>query len=312
MLASPQELQEILESWELEPTCEPLRSSWHNIFRVRREGRCLYLRITPSLRNPDEVLAELEWMQQLERDGLPVVKVHRHSSGDLMQRRQLASGLVSVCCFEEAPGRLTQKHLDFRAPVIKNWATLLFQLHEQARAYLPAHPTARRPLWHQDSVLQVAVGEARLSEEPEAPVFLRLIDRFRGAEAGSELTLTHADLHFGNLTINESNDALYAFDFDDACYHFPEHDVAVALVSIRKAAWEHPGLFDARPLETLFIETYAGTVSDLDLWCAYRIGLSFFWALGSVRADAFDDERTAWLQKSTPWWKAEFRTLTAL
>ncbi len=308
-LATPAEFGDILASWALDADFEALRSSWHRVFRARRNGELVYLRLTPLPRRPDEVRAELEWMESLRAQGLPVVGVCRNRSGENFELRRLRAGEVGVSCFEAAPGRLTEKGRDYREPVVENWARLLAGLHEHARSFAPRHPTARRRPWFEDSVLKIALEAARDSTEPEAAPFRKLVDRFRELGRTRPVLLSHADLHLGNLSVTP-DDALHVFDFDDACYHFPEHDVAVALVSIRKAAWELPGRVDAPALEAALLRHYGRPLADLDLWCAYRIGLSYFWALGSARAGAFDEERLAWLRKSTPWWKAQFGSLT--
>lgn len=306
-LISPDEITNVLESWDLEPHYESIRSSWHNVLRVHKGAENFYLRITPNIRHPNEILAELEWMQDLNSQGIPVVKVIEDRSGEILQSRNLKSGLVSICCFQEAFGRPTQKDMDFREPVIENWAKLLLKLHSHAKSYTAKSTQARRSTWDKDAILQIALREAESSTESEAAAFIKIIKHFQSLGQGSSLILTHGDLHFGNMTLNEKTDDLCAFDFDDACYHFPEHDVAVALVSIRKAAWEQQGSFNAQKLETLFLQTYANPTLDLDLWYAYRIGCSYFWALGSARLGAFDEDRLQWLKRSTPWWKAQLK-----
>lgn len=308
MLGLPHEIDAILRAWKLDPSYEALRSSWHNVLKTSDRGEAFYLRITPSLRDPAEIRAEIDWMVDLLKHRIPVVRVRTLPSGEMQQNCHLQAGPVTVACFAEALGRLTQKRLDFRAPVIKNWAKLLGQLHDHARIYISPHPEARRPRWDEDAVLKIALDEARQSGEPEAQPFLELIRHFQKVATPEKIILTHADLHFGNLSITP-DDSLTAFDFDDACYHFPEHDVAVALISIRKAAWENLGLFKPELLEKLFLETYARPTADLNLWSAYRIGVSYFWALGSARQGAFDEERLAWLKNSTPWWKTQFKEL---
>jgi Ser/Thr protein kinase RdoA (MazF antagonist) len=309
MIAKPDEVQRILDSWELGPAYEAIRSSWHDVFKTWKQGNCFYLRISPALRPSLEIAAELEWVQSLGRAGLPVAQALPHPSGELLQICELESGPVTVACFAEAPGRLTEKALDFRAPVMKNWALLLTKLHTHARTFKPVHPTARRPTWDKDPVVKLAVQEAEVSGEAEAPLFLGMVEHFRKAAFTQPLILCHADLHFGNMTIVEEANTLSAFDFDDSCYHFPEHDLAVALVSIRKAAWEEPGRFDAAQLEAVFLENYSGDTAKLEPWCAYRIALTYFWALASARQGVLDEDRLEWLRKSTPWWKAQLREM---
>ncbi len=118
----------------------------------------------------------------------------------------------------------------------------------------------------------------------------------------SNFGLTHADLQAANLHVLTSGNAtdaadgvaeVAAFDFDDACYHFYAHDVAVAVTQLRKTALEGsiPGdsSSSSESLEQEFIESYASRRSlsqdelrQLHDWLPrlvrYRASLIICWA----------------------------------
>jgi len=234
MLVAASELSEILASWELEPDVTFLRSSYHEIYRVRRQKKNGYLRITPNIRSLDEVRSELEWIDDLRAHDMPVVTALPNRLGSKMEHRELLAGPMTAVLFEEAPGRLASKQRDFNIPVIESWAKLMKDLHQHAKNFRPTG--ARRSSWESDSVTKIAIQQAKISTEAEAKFFLNCIARHAGPQNNTaDLILTHCDLHLGNLSITEDQQ-VWAFDFDDSCYHFRSHDVAVALVSIHKAA----------------------------------------------------------------------------
>lgn len=134
----------------------------------------------------------------------------------------------------------------------------------------------------------------------------------------SSFGLTHADLHLGNLSILREGPqtSVVAFDFDDACEHFFLHDLAVAVASIRKAAWESPGAFDEQGIERGFLAAYTEAAAgfswqpeDLERFVAYRIALSACWASRSRALGELDEDLTGWFRRSLPWWLSQLARL---
>jgi Ser/Thr protein kinase RdoA (MazF antagonist) len=151
-----------------------------------------------------------------------------------------------------------------------------------------------------------AATEARSRPAQDA---LRALVEWMGKLPGDRegFGLTHADLHLGNLAVDGT--VVTAFDFDDSCLHWFVHDVAVAVTSIRKAAWECPGEVDAAAVEARFLDGYFGRGVLAPIWrarteafVAYRIALSACWASGSFQAGELEGEMLAWYERSLPWW----------
>lgn len=293
--------------WELEAPVL-VRASSNHVYRCFRRGAVVYLRITAQdHRSADEVLAETAWMNSLVEAGLPVVRPLTSGAGRLVEPLLWQGrSAVAICC-EAAPGRQADKRRDYTAAVVDSWARLLADLHRHARAYLPDGPQ-RRPSWDQDRVLQTALA-ADDAETAFAQRRLReLMSWMRGlATDRDSFGLTHADLHLRNLSVHGAGVA--TFDFDDACYHWFAHDLAVGLTSIRKAAWEHPDAVDAPALCERFLDghTRHGLVvgvrlSDVEAFVAYRIALSACWASRSFQIGALDADMVAWYRRSLPWW----------
>jgi Ser/Thr protein kinase RdoA (MazF antagonist) len=276
-----------------------VRRSINEIWRAHRSGREVYLRITPAHhRGVGDVAAELSWMEALAAAELRVVRPLRSEGGELL----VGSGPVAAC-FTAAPGRAARKPDDYRAPVLISWAGLMADLHRHARL-----APAQRPLWHEDRVYRVARAAHDEATKPAQVLLGELASWLDGLPTSSDgFGLTHADLHLGNLAVDEAG-AVTAFDFDDSCQHWFVHDVAVAVTSIRKAAWEYPGHFDAGVAEAQFLAAYAAAggvtawLPRLEAFVAYRIALSACWASASLALGELDEELTAWFARSLPWW----------
>jgi amicoumacin kinase len=301
--------------FELDPgvALVPVRRSSNEVLRGQRRGKPVYLRITPpGHRNRQELLAELTWMQALRHAGLRVARPLRSTAGALVE--QIAWGeeagcreVVCAVAFAAAPGRLARKPDDYTPDVLASWATLLADLHRHARDNRPPGSAARQR-WDQDQVFLTA-QEDEAPETRVAQQHLRaLVDWLREMDTAPDgFGLTHADLHLGNLTVE--NQVVTAFDFDDSCHHWFVHDLAVAVTSIRKAGWEYPGRFDPAVAESIFLERYfargvlAGRWRPLvERFVAYRIALSACWASRARQTGQLDQEHIIWFERSLPWW----------
>lgn len=306
--------------FELDPGAPlPLvRRSSNEVFRGRRRGQEVYLRITPpGHRSRQEVLAEVTWMQALAEAGVRVVAPIPSAAGRLVEETAWCGeddeGCRRVVCavaFTAAPGRLARKPDDYAPAILDSWARLLADLHRHARDHRPRGSAARQR-WDQDRVFVTAsqddAPETRLAQQHLGD----LVGWMRGLDtAPDSFGLTHADLHLGNLNVAE--EVVTAFDFDDACHHWFAHDLGVAVTSIRKAGWEHPGRFEVAAAESRFLDAYfqqgvlaARWRSLVDRFVAYRIALSACWASRARHTGELDAELTDWFARSLPWWLAQ-------
>lgn len=293
-----------------------VRRSSNEVFRGRRRGREVYLRMTPAgHRRLGEVEGEVAWMEALAGSGVRVARPVASSAGRLVERASVAGEAVWLACFEAAPGRHARKPDDYQPAVIDSWAGLLADLHEQARGAAAGGGDAGgeggRDRWDRDRVFETALQDRGGDTAPAQRVLGTLVGWMRGLACGPEVFgLTHADLHLGNLTIDGGQ--VTAFDFDDACHHWFLHDVAVAVTSIRKAAWEYPDRFDAAAVEARFLDGYFGRGvlgpiwrARLEAFVAYRIALSACWASRAGEIGQLDAELAQWFRRSLPWWLSQ-------
>ncbi len=307
-MASPEDL---FAPWQIDPGAPPelVRRSSNEVFRARRDGRTVYLRVTPaSYRTAREVQGEIDWMHDLAGAGLRVARPIRSTAGRLCEQGRVAGDPVFLTCLQEAPGRPAEKPADYRPEVIASWATLLADLHMHASRR--TGPSGRGN-WDEDRVFQIALQAHDPATAPAQKALRTLVTWMQGLATGRDVFgLTHADLHLGNLSVDD--DQVTAFDFDDACHHWYLHDVAVAVTSIRKAAWENPGQVDAPASEATFLTHYfarhplpAPWPTHLEAFVRYRIALTTCWASRAAETAQLDADMLAWYHRSLPWWLAQ-------
>ena len=267
----------------------------------------VYLRTTPTQhRDLPQVSAEIVWMKRLADAGVAVVRpMPPLGRGDealvFEESNQLSIATI------EAPGRAAQKPADYRPEVIESWARLLGELHRHAHLCPPG-----RRLWHEDPVVQMAHSARHPDTAFAQEVFADLTARMmrlptHSVDGPAFFGATHADLHLNNLFVQD-NGAATAFDFDDACQHWFVHDVAVAVATLRKAAFEYPGAFDGPDLEARFLRTYRATYplpdaqfALLDLFIAFRLALLACWASATFHAGKLETHLLAWYERSRPY-----------
>jgi Ser/Thr protein kinase RdoA (MazF antagonist) len=276
-----------------------------------------YLRTTPKQhRDFAQVSAEVVWMNRLADAGVAVVRpllpsLVRTDNESLVFDDTSELSIAT----QEAPGRPAQKPADYRPEVIESWATLLGDLHRHAHLCPPG-----RRLWHEDPVVQMAHlarhPDTTFAQQAFAHLTTRMMQLPTHAESGPTFFgTTHADLHLNNLFVQD-NGAVTAFDFDDACQHWFVHDVAVAIATLRKAAFEYPNAFDLADLETRFVQTYRATYplpdaqfARLDLFIAYRLSLLACWASATFHAGRLETHLLAWYERSRPYLLRELERL---
>ncbi len=303
-----------------------VRRSINEVWRAHRHGVPIYLRITPAdHRGAGEVAAELAWMRALVDHGVRVVRPLQTVSGDLLVRAHWEGQPAVIAAFTAAPGRPARKPHDYATKVLVSWAELLSDLHRHAHAddggncQDNGHGESR-PTWDEDRVFAIA----RSALEPETILAQQALQRLEAwmrhlPRPRDAFGLTHADLHLGNLSVDEAaGDSVTAFDFDDSCHHWFIHDVAVAVTSIRKAAWESPDDVDGVATEREFLGAYFRVAELPEVWrtrlpafIAYRIALSACWASHSFTRGELEDDMLAWYQRSLPWWLAQLTAARA-
>ncbi|MFN8078269.1 MAG: aminoglycoside phosphotransferase family protein [Kineosporiaceae bacterium] len=168
-------LDQMLATWQLEPTGEPVRTGWTAVaVPVRREG--------------DPAMLKLVWP-------------HRESLGEhLALRRWAGAGAVRLIAADPGHGALLLERLDadrdLRALPIDDACAVIGGLLR--RLHVPALPQLLRLTEY------VSTGLAGLTEHPDA-LPRRYVEQSRGlvrelsADPASTATLIHTDLHFENV-----------------------------------------------------------------------------------------------------------------
>jgi Ser/Thr protein kinase RdoA (MazF antagonist) len=205
-----------------------------------RDGQRSALRVNVnSPRTPENLNAELAWMQSLGTDtNVSLPRPVRNASGDWVTWRhsEALGRSTSAVLFSWLEGCEVYE-LDDPTTALRETGRLLATLHDHGRHFaLPAGSSLPRftdVLWGFDDHL---TGLASTLDPADRALIAAAMDVVRAVldrlARDAPPQIIHADVHGGNLMWHEGQ--LSVFDFDDSGLGLPIQDLAVALYYFRE------------------------------------------------------------------------------
>jgi Ser/Thr protein kinase RdoA (MazF antagonist) len=205
------------------------------VFFYRRHAHERVLRVSfREDRQPDQILAELDFVCYLHQNGVRVAPPVESVEGRRMEVVSAGPHQFAVVSFERAPGhRLADRGYRYRdgasiEEYYVNCGRLLGQMHRLSCSYSPRSPASKRP-----QLIDV-LADAIPSYLP--PSYVKVRKRFdRLLAKTTQLPrdrdaygLIHADFNDGNYCIDYTNGDITIFDFDDSAYCWFMYDLADA------------------------------------------------------------------------------------
>jgi amicoumacin kinase len=116
------------------------------IFAYERDGEEFILRLTPQThQSPEQVRAEVDWVNDLAGRGVPVAGVVPASDGSLCQAVELVGEYFTAVSFQKVKGEIGSGNY-WTADIFFEWGCLTGRLHRESRKYQPAFGR-RRARW---------------------------------------------------------------------------------------------------------------------------------------------------------------------
>jgi Ser/Thr protein kinase RdoA (MazF antagonist) len=194
------------------------------IFAYERNGEEFILRLTPQThQSPEQVRAEVDWVNDLAGRGVPVAGVVPASDGSLCQAVELVGEHFTAVSFQKVKGEIGSGNY-WTADIFFEWGRLTGRLHRESRKYQPALGR-RRASWGDQlpSVIPESVDDEiameRLAKVAEGVHSL--------PKSSDSYGLIHADLHFWNFGVSPAG--LTVFDFGNSEYNWFVADLGTAV-----------------------------------------------------------------------------------
>lgn len=299
-------LSKIKYLWDL--TQEPVfhRNVANDIYFSQKGPLEVVLRVTPSSqRSPEEIAAELSWINHLKKNSLNVCETVASINQNEIETLNVSGNLYHVVVFKKVPGeRLGDRSLNMK--IVKNWAYNLADMHNLAESYQPSL-TKKRNFWNEDSAFLKSLESHGESGENIKTEAIKIIDWMKTQpQRKDNFGLIHADLHAGNFFCKENE--LYIFDFDDSCYHWFLYDITIPVMSILR---DYEGI-QYRKEQKLFINAFFDFYfekrpkpdnwkSDFIKFYKFRCFFTHFWLLAIRKERNLNEKMAANFEKSIEW-----------
>lgn len=256
------------------------------VYSAKLNGRQVVLRLSEkSHRQPEEIAAELHWMDYLAQNQVKLAKPIRGNNQSFIF--ELSTYIVSV--FEWAPGKALRELGTYSDEHLFLWGKYLGKMHRLTKDYqCPESIITPRISWDKEDNFVTAKRSVTLQNKEafdkfdERVAWIKTLPKHR-----DNFGLIHSDLHNGNFFIE--NNVITAFDFDDCCYHWFYYDFASALMWPVIDGDENT----LRHLSSKMIKGYETenqfdySESELKQWMKYRAIISYHWLQTSINEGVF-------------------------
>ena len=122
------------------------------------QGRRI-LRLTHSSHHTeDEIIAELDWMNFLIQQGIPVSCPLLSKNDRLTERFSVQNSYFVATAFEYAPGYFVHwdNPQEWDPALIQTFGRIIGRMHHATKEYNPQHLRRKRSHWHEDDILRNA------------------------------------------------------------------------------------------------------------------------------------------------------------
>ncbi|WP_375103237.1 phosphotransferase enzyme family protein [Paenibacillus sp. RS8] len=191
----------------------------------KNKARNLIIRIIhESHRTLELIHGELEWIQYLAKNGVPVSTPVKSSNGELIEK---IDGFF-VVAFQKGLGASWSDEISQNEEFNK-LGEIAGRMHALAKKYVPSTAEITRYDWHENSYLQEFITYIPSSQSLVIAHFESLMQSIHKLSRDSEnFGLIHGDFCFGNYTV-QPNGGITVFDFDECQYGWFTQDISVNL-----------------------------------------------------------------------------------
>jgi Ser/Thr protein kinase RdoA (MazF antagonist) len=194
------------------------------IFAYERNSEEYILRLTPRThRRPQQVAAEVDWVNDLAARDVPVAAVVSAMDGSLCQVVELVGEPFTAVSFQKVRGEIGSGSY-WTTDTFFDWGCLAGRLHWESRKYQPGFGRSRATWVDRLPVVIPESTDDEIAMERLEQVAARLNSLPKSAGAYG---LIHADLHFWNFAVSPTG--LTVFDFDSCEYNWFVADLGTAV-----------------------------------------------------------------------------------
>ncbi len=197
------------------------------VYEFERNNLQLILKVShSSRRTPEEIQGEIDYLNYLHDENIPVALVEKSMSGNFVEVEEADEGFFTGICFRKADGRHIKKE-DKTPKLFHKMGKLQAAMHNSAeKANLNDIKFHRPDCFSMDrNLVRDSLSE---NDNEVITIYDDLLAVFdRQEKTSKNYGIMHYDFHPGNFFIN--GDKLTLFDFDDSVYFWFNADMAITL-----------------------------------------------------------------------------------
>jgi Ser/Thr protein kinase RdoA (MazF antagonist) len=243
-LLRPEYVAEAASRWGATGAAALLDDVTNLVFEFKRRDERRILRFTHSSHHSeDEIIAELDWVNFLIRQGVPACRAQLSRDGQLTECYPVENGYFVATVFEYAPGHFIDDSnpLEWNPPFFQRLGRTVGRIHHATKQYDPRHLKQKRSQWFEDDTLRRARDYLPSDQQQAASDLEELLALFnQNTPALDSYGLVHCDLNTTNFHVEDGQIRL--FDFDDCAYNWFINDLAVIMPMYSEryteAGWE--------------------------------------------------------------------------
>ncbi len=195
------------------------------VHEIHRDGRDQIVKATwGARRTPEEMGAELHFVNYLAEAGAPVCRPLPLASGAMQESVQSADGVFHVTAWAKAVGEVLPKE-SFSPEVFRRWGALVGQFHRLSASYAGPPAPCARPTWQDEHASLAALVESEPEMHAKFHEHLAAIAAL--PRCANSYGTMHTDLHRWNIHWHAGEPAV--FDFEDMIDFWFVSDLAIVL-----------------------------------------------------------------------------------
>jgi Ser/Thr protein kinase RdoA (MazF antagonist) len=230
-LMNPQLVRAAASKWSAKGKIELLDDVANYVYQFQDEDGWKILRITHSShRTENQIIAELDWVKFLFKNGVQVALPHISMDQHLTETFPVSDSYFTAVVFDFAPGQFVDEAdpASWNPDLFHQMGVIMGRMHRLSKDYNPEDLKEKRPNWLEDDLVKNARHYLPTELQTAADDLEELIQRFNQFPLTKETYgLIHSDVNPTNFHVLDGKITL--FDFDDCAYNWFVNDIAVVM-----------------------------------------------------------------------------------
>lgn len=230
-LMNPRLAQTAASQWTATRKIELLDDVSNFVYQFQSEDTWKILRITHSShRTENQIIAELDWVKFLSKNGVPVALPLPSKNKKLTETFPVQDSYFTAVVFDFAPGQFIEEAdpASWNPDLFYQMGDIMGRMHRVSKDYNPAHLPEKRPDWMEDDLIKNARQYLPSDLQQAADELDKLLHRFNQfPKSKDHYGLIHSDVNPTNFHVLDGEITL--FDFDDCAYNWFVNDIAVVM-----------------------------------------------------------------------------------